>query len=414
MTLNTTGTCCKCDRLRRLQWSDVDLTHDHQEDFIRCQFWSPWFSLLWNGVWCVYFTVSLFLDVFYYVKRDRYVWLTLCTNWGYLLTVLSTFTELGARVFIVFRRQQILQDQSTTILWCCKLQWVLHNTNNVTAIIITILFYSVHSAELSQAGVNKTILTSVYVVLNALIVSAVPVKVLHFYQPVFFVVVYTIFTTLFQVFHKSSEKLILDWARPVVTAVLTSSAVLILPIVIHLLFYVFFKVRLLVSTQCSVKKSRQDTALPQVTLHRDITATDVTLEENQGSEFVDIRPSVKDDMYVKLTVVSNGNAFEHYDSRLCKSETDLRDYRFKNGLYCDFAKSSPVMHHRSISAIFDDGTDVNIPPRSSSCRSSRIIVVKKFRSEKNVTDKEDIDDASSNVSSDYMSTYISEDLLAYL
>jgi hypothetical protein len=157
-------------------------------------------------------------------------------------------------------------------------------------------------------------------------------------------------------------------------------------------------------------------------MQRDITATDVILEDSGSPEFIDIKPDVKDDILLKSTSSANGDAFQHLNGRLNKSETDLRDYRLRNGLYCEFARSSLILHTRNKSAsdIFGEDSDLDSSrTKTPERKGSKIIVVKKCETctDDDIEDDENnskLSDCDSSASSDYLSQYFTEDILAYL
>lgn len=256
---------------------------------------------------------------------------------------------------------------------------------------------------------------------NAAFVTKVPVKPFHFYQSAVFIIIYAIFLSIYQSQVKSSTIfLVLNWTEPKKAAVILSCVIFIGCLVIHCFIYLLFRLRTMLFKKCSV---HEQTSLPAA-MKRDATATDVILED--GAQFIDIKPDVKDDIGLKSnSSVANGDAFKCYDARMFKSETDLRDYRIKNGLYCDFARSSLILHPRSNSlhtahSVFED-VDKDQPTGNGipgNFRGSQIIVVKKCKTCENDPEvdceSDDVSSRDSDASSDFLSQYITEDILSYL
>lgn len=418
--------CCRATQLRRPRCSDLDLTHDDLSAFLKSQIsckGSEVLTITWNGVWCIFLISVLFVDVFRYWESDRCLWLVPLQNWAFLLCAATTAWETVSRIhLIMLDRNQ--SETSEGLRWLQKVQWVFYNTNNVTTIVSIIIYFSLYKIGLTFGAITKHLLTSVYVILNTSVISAIPCKLLHFYQPIIFFVIYAVFTAIWQSQIQTHVLLVFDWTTPETTAVVLVCSVLAGTPLLHILFYGIFRLRFRLCKKCF--RSKDLLGSPPATIERDITATDVVLEhpDGPGVAFIDIKPDCKDDISVKPGSSANGDVFNRYNMRLFKSETDLREYRTKNGLYCDFAKSSLTVHpkRKSASDIFDDDTPNlgNNIDRTSKSRGSQIIMVKKCKTCENNNEESDSDSSSShtecesNASSDFLSQYITEDILAYL
>ncbi|KAL4226219.1 hypothetical protein ACF0H5_014204 [Mactra antiquata] len=412
--------CC-----RRPRCTDIDLTSGDPKMFVESQIpisRSYMLILVWNIVWFTYFTTSLFCDVFYFKSINKNVWMVSLSNWSFIFIVVTIVCDTCARVCAIYHS---VQGGSCDITWYQKIQWILNNINNVLSIIITILYFSFYTINLTYPSVCKHLITSIYVILSSAFVTAIPVKLFHFYQPMVFIIIYAIFLSIYQSQIKTSIFLVLDWTEPRDAAILLSCVILIGCPLIHTLFYFIFKLRTVMFTKCS---NRKQSTIPSA-IKRDVTATDVILEDgdnSNGAQFIDLKPDIKDDIGLKSnSSVANGDISKTYNSRMFKSETDLRDYRTKNGLYCDFARSSFILHPRSnslhVEHIVSDETEKDASTGngiSGSFRGSQIIVVKKCKTcENNPEDDDDSDDVTSrdsDASSDFLSQYITEDILSYL
>lgn len=224
--------------------------------------------------------------------------------------------------------------------------------------------------------INKILLTTVYVITSLLFVSVVPIKILHFYQPTLFVIIYAIFSGLYQELNNSvHQKFILDWKNSTKSAVVLVVMVGIAPLFFQCVFFGLYKIRTKVSSRCSKKDVDRGVA---DRIHRDITTTDVVLEDNSASEFVDVNLNIRDDFDVKTNAQPNGDVFRRYNTRLFKSESDLQDYRLMNGFYCDFAKCNRILHHTHTAGdvFYNTNIDRDIETPPSDSKGSQIIVVK--------------------------------------
>lgn len=272
---------------------------------------------------------------------------------------------------------------------------------------------------MSLPNVSKHVLTSVYVILNTSVISSLPVKPFHFYQSMIFLISYAIFIFIYQgIAPKTVVFLELDLDKPSRSAILLSCGVIIGCPLVHFLFYCVFLIRTNVFKKCSGLESSVTLPPP---IQRDITATDVILEDSGCPNFVDIKPEVKHDIAVKAAC-ANGDAFKRFNGRLYKSETDLQDYRLKNGLFCEFARSSLIFHKspnsKSTNDIFENenALENRIGNKTPEYRGSQIIVVKKYKNceNENSDSESNVSDHDSDASSDFLSQYITEDILAYL
>lgn len=252
------------------------------------------------------------------------------------------------------------------------------------------------------------ILPTVYVILNSSFVSKIPIKVLHFYQPTILIILYAVFTGVYQELGgKSYQSYVLDWRDSTKSAITLVFMVVIAPCAIQSVIFGLYKFRVYLISKCS--KTEKFDKKTKDRIHRDTTTTDVVLEETNESEFVDVNLNIKDDSEVKPNAQANGDAFKRYNTRLFKSESDLRDYQAVNGFYCDFAKCNRILHHTHTAGdVFYNTNERDLESPQSDSKGSQIIVVKgcvKDESEdavESVTDtsatfSEDIDDYLSNL-----------------
>lgn len=240
----------------------------------------------------------------------------------------------------------------------------------------------------------------------------VPVKLLHFYQPTLVITLYAIFIGIYQELGgTSTEPLVLDWSDAQKCAVTLIFMVLVTPFAIHGTVFGIFKFRIFLHKRCLSKCVEKQEAGVSDRIHRDITATDVVLEDTGNSEFVDVNLNIRDDFDVKTSDPSNSDVFKRYSTRLYKSESDLRDYRLMNGFYCDFARCSRILHHTHTAGdVFYTTRVARDADTPSDSRGSQIIVVKGCVTNHSGDDVESINDTSmsDSVSEDMKNDIISE------
>ena len=252
-------------------------------------------------------------------------------------------------------------------------------------------------ADGSHSSINKIILTSVYVITSILFVSMVPIKVLHFYQPTVLVAVYAIFSGLYQEFNRSVHQYyVLDWTDSTKSAITLVFMVVVAPFLFQCILYGVYRIRTKVSNRCSDISIQSPEVADRI--HRDITATDVVLEDNMH-EFVDVNLNIRDDFDVKPVAQTNGDILRRYNTRLFKSESDLRDYRTLNGFYCDFAKCTRILHHTHTAGdvFYNTNHDRDIDTPNSDSKGSQMIVVKGCVTNES---RDSLDDASDIYSED--------------
>lgn len=175
-----------------------------------------------------------------------------------------------------------------------------------------------------------------------------PVKLLHAYQAPVLVIVHAIVGAVYQSKHEHKDvQLYLDWSHSEISGPVLV-LILLLSIFVHCLFYGIYRVRIYIYKQCSSsEKEIPDHASNVDNVQRHATATDVILDEIKSQDFVDITPYIKDDIGLRNSMCKDSPATRV--NRLFKSESDLSEYRTRNGLYCEFLNNDVVLHSRRMS-----------------------------------------------------------------
>ena len=257
------------------------------------------------------------------------------------------------------------------------------------------------------------------------VVNIQPVKVFHFYQPSAFVVIFICVATIVQANFKDvpNETLIFRCDKPLRAGLISVCIVFIVIPILHFLFYAVYKLRIFLCKKRFRTLSGSSCSL-QVPIQRDITATDVVFHYNESGTYIDLTPDTRDDITVHMGAAGNSKyANKPINWRTHKSETDLREYRSQNGLYCDFAPASGIFYHTELDDSEPDENSPSTPngsrctsnecsqstPNGSRCtsKSSQIILVKACNSYVNEAFENDSycsdTDCRSNASSDFFS-----------
>lgn len=102
-----------------------------------------------------------------------------------------------------------------------KVQWVLYNISLPSSFVVTLIYwgalYGLYSPEIDFVNVGYHALNAVFMIIEQYL-AAIPTRLLHFYQPIAYAAIYTIFTgILYVVSGIVVYPLVLDWTTPGVT-----------------------------------------------------------------------------------------------------------------------------------------------------------------------------------------------------
>lgn len=433
-------TCPRCERCRSLQYDDFNLTHSDPALFVSFKFGTPWIAVFWNGAWFLFFLGTFIFDVI--SSRDG-AWLVYHSNWCFILILTSTASEVIVRSYVITRRLDLMQGETTNMPWFYKVHWCLYNISHVTSLLQTVMAIAFWPSGATFQFINKHCVMSAYVIANAFIITSVPTKVFHFYQPVLLASVYIVFALIFQASSDTAINLnygykTADKASKSLTVILAVCLTVFAIPFIHLFMFCIYKTRHRVWARCSMLHKLNETPVkdihsPRMSLQRDTTTTDVVIQKKKREfHYVEVRPEIKDDSCVKLNADrGRETALSGCSSRLNKSETDLRLYVSQNGFYCEFAPPSQISHYKDDTSLFDDrssganssrvnsGHESTYGGRGSGSngpKGSHMIVVKKCKSANDDIggiDNEALSDTLSTVSSDYLSQYMTENGFVY-
>ncbi|XP_013177201.1 PREDICTED: protein rolling stone-like isoform X3 [Papilio xuthus] len=208
------------------------------------------FARSWLGLWAVYWRVPIFLwslitiiwsTAAFWGSVDKYM--LYMTHWGLLLILVESFFG----VIVALKEDRYLPDTKGAFPWYVKVYWVLYNITIPVAFLITVFYWSILNTAIKKVNYapNPTLDVMLHgvnslVMLAELFLSAHPSRLLHVMQPLYFGVVYLIFTIVYydaggldpwgHVFIYP----VIDWSKPEQTLVVASLTGLFL-VLMHVL-----------------------------------------------------------------------------------------------------------------------------------------------------------------------------------
>ncbi|XP_065332366.1 protein rolling stone-like [Cloeon dipterum] len=182
----------------------------------------------------------------------RAKWLVYLTNWT--LAVLTAQAVIAAVLAV---EHQLFRSPKGKMTKLHKWYWCLNNVGNAAALSITILYwtkiYNKDIHRLDFGNIHGHIMNSVLVVVD-LMVTAHPVRLLHFYQPLIFGAAYLVFTFIYFVLGGTNKRgsssiyPILDWQKPLI-AIAYIVAGCVLFISTHVFVWILYQLRRFVAHQ---------------------------------------------------------------------------------------------------------------------------------------------------------------------
>ncbi|ESO88892.1 hypothetical protein LOTGIDRAFT_94344, partial [Lottia gigantea] len=187
------------------------LEHKRPDLFLKSQWKCPRFYLVWRICWSIYHTCwTIASGALNYqwatTESNRIKWFVYLTNWTYLILTIETIIEPVILIYARVKRPEILKG-TASMPWFLKILWVLYNISTTGAIMVSALYWSmiykasrtfIFSAIKGTNSVSVAVhgFNSVYVVSN-IFVTAMPVRIFHFYQPALFGIIYIGFTWIY-------------------------------------------------------------------------------------------------------------------------------------------------------------------------------------------------------------------------
>ncbi|XP_041349791.1 protein rolling stone-like [Gigantopelta aegis] len=251
--------CCKTVK-KQFSSHKLLLGSKHPEKFVQTECLSQNVYLVWRLIWMLYhcgaIVASGILERHYATTTsNRVKWFIFLTNWAYLTLTLAVIADFAAVTYFRCAARAVNNDNAVKMPWFLKVVWLLFNISNAIGIEISIIYWGlIHDVEWGLAGYRiLPFLThgmnTLYIVLN-LLVTGIPVRLLHFWQPLTFGLVYGVFSLAYTMAGETNDMdepfiySILDWnKRPGLTAGILCGAS-IGAVLVHFLLYCLYKVKM--------------------------------------------------------------------------------------------------------------------------------------------------------------------------
>lgn len=242
-----------------LSFSNCGFDHDPAEAIVRSQWQSTSKSnlyLLYRWIVAVFVVSVVIVSMWSHVQKGfpLSLFFIYLTHWGILINmVVGVF---GAILVTIWHFHDDFQDnvlKSREMPTGFKFYWALHNIALITSFAVTIIYWSIlHNDKipLDAANILSHAMNSVIMFLDILIV-AYPLRLYHVIQPIAFGVSFGIFSYIYYVCggvnlhgHPFIYN-VLDWRKPE-KASITVFGTLTLAIIVHILLFWIYKLRVYV------------------------------------------------------------------------------------------------------------------------------------------------------------------------
>ncbi|XP_050413486.1 protein rolling stone [Patella vulgata] len=239
-----------------LRLKNFDLNHPEPRVFVKPQWGNDAFYFGWRIFWALYHTCWIVANGSLNYQQasseaNRIKWFVYLTNWTYLVLTLDNLVQLFTVIYVHTRRKDILKGVGE-MPWYMKLMWVLFNISATGCLVVTILFWSLLFPainKLSATTFNVHAVNSINVALN-LVVTRLPTRLYHFYQPMLYGLVYVVFNAVYQSLGGTNAKgqpyiyPVLDWKnKPTLAIIIGVTSVLVAVPVLHTIIFLISLLR---------------------------------------------------------------------------------------------------------------------------------------------------------------------------
>ncbi|XP_021365045.1 protein rolling stone-like [Mizuhopecten yessoensis] len=210
---------------------------------------------IWTILWLVYRVIWIILDIYWDAEDGDLpdsMWLVFLTNWSYLLLHIASTWDFISTHVVNLSQTNIKKGERESMPWYLMVDWILFNTLNVVGFFVTIVYYGVLTTVASPSSINKHAMNSVFIFINFFL-CAKPVRILHFYQPLTFILMFGIFSLIYQLSTGFIIYPFLDWYNPGPTVGWVLGLGLGVMPLVHLFFYGLYHIRTLVHEKCCFK-----------------------------------------------------------------------------------------------------------------------------------------------------------------
>lgn len=249
-----------CSNNCQQQWklSSFGLNHHQPRDFVTFQRGHPTVFIVWATTWALFHVTVLGLQPYFFREvLPNWIWFIFLTNWSYTVLAIYCITESVVAIYVNVRRKDIINGDSDASPWYLKLQWVLYYLSTTSAIVVTLLSIVTTDKEVGANNILKHFINSAFVLVN-LLLTRKPYRILHFYIPFAYSVVFILFSLVYQIgFNQNAIYSALDWnSVPKVFIYALGIPLIFIPLLTVLLHTVTF-IRDTIWRQCE-DKSRQN------------------------------------------------------------------------------------------------------------------------------------------------------------
>ncbi|OWF47446.1 protein rolling stone-like [Mizuhopecten yessoensis] len=225
------------------------LTHGDGRDFVTLQGGHLYPYLAWASFWSLYHLAWIIVEIYWAATDNQndaefFIYLT---NLGYVLLVSFTWLDLAAVIYYIVKVKNDGDVTSMPLLW--KVNWVLYNMAMTTAIVVVLLYWILLATSFGPGSINKHLINGVIALLY-ISFTAKPSRILHFYQPVMFAALYSIFSVIYFGAGGGNVYSVLDWSKPGNALALTLPLVLVGVPLIHLAVCGIYRARVEIWRKC--------------------------------------------------------------------------------------------------------------------------------------------------------------------
>ncbi|BFZ10380.1 hypothetical protein BsWGS_13419 [Bradybaena similaris] len=272
------------------------LAYPDPDVFVRSQWHqSRWFYLIWRLFWFLWHVGWIIASgITTRNSKARFPeegakWFIYFTNMTLLLTTLTSTADLTTVLYVIALRggtvldlPRTIQKQCTAVssqdgssldeeiifrgqftvdkglkmhtsTWYLKLLWLMYNVISSCNIVITVVYWVVgyHAASSDVVSVEVHTINTAFIILN-LMVTAMPVHMLHFIYPTIYAALYCLFNYIYtaaggtDLSGRAFIYSFIDWGKPFPTAVVVTLGILLAVPVGHVLLFAIYTLRVFV------------------------------------------------------------------------------------------------------------------------------------------------------------------------
>ncbi|XP_058451661.1 protein rolling stone-like [Malaya genurostris] len=238
-----------------LGFRNCGMGHFAAEEFVKSQWQSRSKStifLLYRLALAIFFTAVVVNSIVATVTPEDWgKYFIYLTHWGIMMCMATSV--MGAALVA---RWYFHPEYSDKVCNCddmprsFKIYWIMHNITLVVSVCITVIYWGILHNEEMPVDANNILVhaTNCVFMFIDLIIVAYPVRIWHVLQPIFFGMLYCIFSIIYFLCDGTDRKgrpfiyNVLDWRYPR-QAMVTVVGTIVLSVIAQLLMYFAYRVR---------------------------------------------------------------------------------------------------------------------------------------------------------------------------